>query len=269
MPSNLNRSPAISLLGNGKLHTSISTSPSQHVKAGSEETTYLDTLTLRQTDPRLLPPNHKHVALPRRKLIVNGILDMHNIEPSVVALPVRNHAHTTHVAAASRHGDDARVEVDEVCDLARREVDLDGVVDADGRVRVADTGFFASVSCRFLAPSKCKQISSIVHLSWRAFDAKVASRLRSQNSVQRLIDGGDLRPSIMRNQEWDSPFAQLHALDFGELVLGLLGCDAVDGEAAFGVVDEAEVLARLFDGDDVHEAGGVGCVGADFAVDFD
>lgn len=91
----------------------------------------------------------------------------------------------------------------------------------------------------------------------------------NQNSVQRLIDVGDLRPGIMRNQEWHSPFAELHALDFGELVLGLLGCDAVHGEATFGVVDEAEMLASLFDGDDVHEAGGVGCVGADFAVHFD
>ncbi len=40
-------------------------------------------------------------------------------------------------------------------------------------------------------------------------------------------------------------------------------------EAAFGVVDEAEVLVGLFDADYVHEAGGIGYVCADFAVDFD
>lgn len=73
----------------------------------------------------------------------------------------------------------------------------------------------------------------------------------------------------MRDQEWDPAAAELHALDLAELVLGLLGLDAVHGEAALGVVDEAEVLARLLDGDDVHEAGWVGRVGADLAVDLD
>ena len=73
----------------------------------------------------------------------------------------------------------------------------------------------------------------------------------------------------MRDQEWDSAPAELHALDLAQLVLGLLGLDAVDGEAALGVVDEAEVLASLLDGDNIHEAGGVGNVGSDLAVDLD
>ena len=73
----------------------------------------------------------------------------------------------------------------------------------------------------------------------------------------------------MRNQEWDAALAQLHALDLAQLVFGLLGRDAVHGEAALGVVHQPEVLARLLDRDDVHEAGRVGDVGADLAVDFD
>lgn len=73
----------------------------------------------------------------------------------------------------------------------------------------------------------------------------------------------------MRDQEWDPTAAELHALDLAELVLGLLGLDAVHGEAALGVVDEAEVLAGLLDRDDVHEARGVGDVGADLVVDLD
>ena len=73
----------------------------------------------------------------------------------------------------------------------------------------------------------------------------------------------------MRDQEWDSATAKLHALDLAQLVLGLLGLDTVDGEAALGVVDEAEALAGLVDGDDVHEAGGEGHVGADLGVDLD
>ena len=73
----------------------------------------------------------------------------------------------------------------------------------------------------------------------------------------------------MRNQEWYPALAQLHPLHFAQLVLRLFFGDAVDGEAALGVVDEAEVLACFLDGDDVHEAGWVGWIGADFAVDFD
>lgn len=73
----------------------------------------------------------------------------------------------------------------------------------------------------------------------------------------------------MRNQEWDSALAELDAANLAQLVLGLLSLDTVDGEAALGVVDQAEVLAGLLDGDDVHEAGGVGQVGADLAINLD
>src|ERR1700753_2721307 len=79
----------------------------------------------------------------------------------------------------------------------------------------------------------------------------------------------DLRASIMRNQEWNAPLAQLHSLDLAELVLRLFIGDAVDSETTLGVVDEAEVLAGLLDGDDVHEAGGRGGIGAHLAVNFD
>lgn len=73
----------------------------------------------------------------------------------------------------------------------------------------------------------------------------------------------------MRNQEWNSALAELNSSDLAELVLGLLGLDAVDGEAAFGVVDEAEVFARLVNADDVHETCRVCNVGADLAVHLD
>lgn len=80
---------------------------------------------------------------------------------------------------------------------------------------------------------------------------------------------GHLRARVVRNQEWDAALAKLYSLDLAQLVLCLLFSDAVDGESALGVVDEAEVLASLLDGDDVHEAGWVGRIGADFAIDLD
>lgn len=73
----------------------------------------------------------------------------------------------------------------------------------------------------------------------------------------------------MRNQVGNAALAELDTLDLAELVLCLLLSYPVDGEAALGVVDEAEVLASLLNGDDVHQAGGEGRVGADLAVDLD
>lgn len=73
----------------------------------------------------------------------------------------------------------------------------------------------------------------------------------------------------MRNQVGNSALAKLDALDLAELVLSLLVCYPVDGEAALGVVDQAEVLAGLLDGDDVHQSRGKGGVSADLAVDLD
>jgi hypothetical protein len=73
----------------------------------------------------------------------------------------------------------------------------------------------------------------------------------------------------VRNQVGNCALANLNALDLAELVLCLLVGYPVDGEAALGVVDQAEVLAGLLDRDDVHQAGGEGGVGADLAVDLD
>ena len=73
----------------------------------------------------------------------------------------------------------------------------------------------------------------------------------------------------MRNQEWYAALAQLHPLDLGQLVFRFFGSNAMDRKTAFGIVDEAEILASLFDRDDVHEAGGICGVSADLAVNFD
>jgi hypothetical protein len=73
----------------------------------------------------------------------------------------------------------------------------------------------------------------------------------------------------VRNQVGNAALAELHTLDLAELVLCLLICYPVDGEAALGVVDEAEVLASLLDRDNVHQSRGEGGVGADLAVNLD
>ena len=73
----------------------------------------------------------------------------------------------------------------------------------------------------------------------------------------------------MRHKEGDAALAQLDTADLAQLVLGFLAGDSVYGEAALGVVDEAEVLAGLLDADDILEASWVRWVGADLRFDFD
>lgn len=98
----------------------------------------LDTLALGQGDPGLLLANDEDVALTGGKGVVNGVLDVDNVEASVVALTVGDDTNTAHVTTTSDHGDGASVELDEVGDLAGGKVDLDGVVDLDQGVRVTD-----------------------------------------------------------------------------------------------------------------------------------
>lgn len=99
----------------------------------------LDTLALGQGDPGLLGADDENVVLAGGEAVVYGVLDVDNVEASVVALAVGDDTNTAHVTTTSGHGDNTSVELDEVGDLAGGEVDLDGVVDLDGWVRVADT----------------------------------------------------------------------------------------------------------------------------------
>ena len=102
------------------------------------EFTNLDTLALGEGDPRLLAANDEDVALTGSELVVNGILDVDDVETTVVALTVSDDTNTTHVTTTGGHGNNTSVEADEVGDLASGKVDLDGVVDLDGGVGVTD-----------------------------------------------------------------------------------------------------------------------------------
>lgn len=98
----------------------------------------LDTLALGQRDPGLVLANDENVALTGGKRVVNGILDVDNVEATIVTLTVGNDTNTTHVTTTSNHGDGTGVELDEVGNLASGKVNLDSVVDLDQRVRVTD-----------------------------------------------------------------------------------------------------------------------------------
>lgn len=204
---------------------------------------YLDTLALWQTDPWLLLANDEDVAFSGSEGVVNGVLNVNDGETTVVSLTVSDDTNTTHVTTTSNHGDHTSVESDEIGDLASCKIDLDGVVDLDGRIGVSDTINPSAICFDFFQP----------HLG------PTADRCLS----------ADLRASIMRNQVWDSSFSNLDTLDLAEFVLCLGLFDSVHGEAALGVVDQTEVFASLVDRDDIHEASGIGNIGADLAINLD
>lgn len=116
---------------------------------------YLDTLALWQTDPWLLLANDEDVAFSGSERVVNGVLDVNDGEATVVSLTVSDDTNTTHVTTTSNHGDHTSVESDEVGDLSGCEIDLDGVVNLDGRVGVSDTikpiSYFVFLSNHILA----------------------------------------------------------------------------------------------------------------------
>lgn len=111
---------AVSLLGNGELNT----------------------LTLWKGDPWLLRSDDENVALTGSERVVYGILDVDNVETSIVTFTVGDDTNTTHVTTTSSHGDNTSVELDEVGDLSGSKVNLDSVVDLDGWIWVTDTRKF-------------------------------------------------------------------------------------------------------------------------------
>ena len=98
----------------------------------------LDTLALGQGNPGLLRANDEDVALAGSERVVNGVLDVDNGETTIVTLTVGDDTNTTHVTTAGNHGNGTSVELDEVGDLASLKVNLDGVVDLDQGIGVAD-----------------------------------------------------------------------------------------------------------------------------------
>lgn len=99
---------------------------------------YLDTLALRQADPGLVLTDNEDVGFTGSERVVDSILDVDDVEATIVTLTVGHDTDTTHVTTTSHHADDSGVEFDEIGDFASREIDLDCVVDFDGGIGITD-----------------------------------------------------------------------------------------------------------------------------------
>jgi len=75
--------------------------------------------------------------------------------------------------------------------------------------------------------------------------------------------------AVVGNNIWDLVLAENLSGDFAELEGSLLGVDGVGLEAALNVVEHAEVLASLVDGNNILETEGELVVTSDFTVNLD
>jgi len=80
----------------------------------------------------------------------------------------------------------------------------------------------------------------------------------------RIADG----PSIVGDNVWDLVLAENLSFDFADLDSSFTGIDAVSLEAALGVVKDAEVLAGLLNGQDVHQTARVTVISPNFVVNL-
>lgn len=83
-----------------------------------------------------------------------SITDSDNIERARVSLDVEEGTHTTSVATLGDHSKLSDLELDEVNNLASGNVNLDGVIDLDKRIRVSDGAAIMSDDVRDLLAGK-------------------------------------------------------------------------------------------------------------------
>jgi hypothetical protein len=109
----------------------------------------LYTLALGQAHPRLgALANSEHITQSGGKLVALGILNVDGLKGTLMLLPVLDNTNTASVPSTSHHDDVANIKLDEVNDLVGLQVNLDGVVGLDERVRVADGAAIIGVQVR-------------------------------------------------------------------------------------------------------------------------
>jgi hypothetical protein len=88
---------------------------------------------------------------------------------------------------------------------------------------------------------KLDKVSDLPSLQFK-LDGVVDTNERVRVPDSSAVMGDDVRDTFR---------AYSHFTDFEKFIGGFLGCDTVDGEAAFNIIKEPEVFTRFFNRDDV------------------
>jgi hypothetical protein len=99
----------------------------------------LNALALWKRDPRLLRSDDKNVVLTSSERVVYGILDVDNVETSIMTLAVGDDTYATHVTTSSDHSNNTSIKLDKISDLAGSKVNLHGIIDLDCWIWITDT----------------------------------------------------------------------------------------------------------------------------------
>ena len=119
----------------------------------------LDTLALGQRDQRLgALTNDKDVRKTSNESVIERVLDVDNIEATLVTLTVGDDTNTSQIASTGGHDDITVVELDERLNLASSKINLDSVVDLDGRIGVANG---AAIMCNEVGDSLLTKLNTL------------------------------------------------------------------------------------------------------------
>mmetsp|Transcript_41126 Transcript_41126/g.108648 ORF Transcript_41126/g.108648 Transcript_41126/m.108648 type:complete len:229 (-) Transcript_41126:569-1255(-) len=122
---------------------------------------HLDTLPLGQRNQRLgALANDKYVAQTSSEDMTSRVLDVNDVKAALVALTRDDDTDAASVLAAADHGKVASLKLDEIVHLARLQVELDGVVDGNQRVGVADRAAVVSHDVRNLLRAHLQRLDT-------------------------------------------------------------------------------------------------------------
>lgn len=158
----------------------------------------LDTLALGQRHLGLGTfTNDENVGKPSSEGPVQHVLDVNNVETTQVPLLVNDHTRSTHVTTAGNHDDVSGLKLDVVNDFVLNEVELDSVVDLDGRVGVSDGSAImgndvGNTLGTKLMLSHLKELESSL-LGGDSVDGESALNIVEETEVlARSLDGNDI-----------------------------------------------------------------------------
>ena len=167
----------------------------------------LDTLALGKGDPRLSTlTNDENVRKTGNEGVVKSILDVDNVETTLVTFKMGDGTNTTQISATGDHDNVAGTELDVVNNLSSSKVDLDGVVSLDKGIGVTDS---ATIVC---------------NKEWNTLLAKL-----------NLLDLGKLERSLLLGDLVDGK-TTLDVVDETEVLTSLLESDNIHETSGEGGV---------------------------------
>lgn len=155
----------------------------------------LDTVTLRKRNGRnITRADNEDVLLSRGEHVASGVSDSDNVEGARVLLDVDNNTHTTSVATLGDHCNVSRFELDVVDDLAGGDINLDGVINLDGRIRVSDSATVVGNNERDLLQGKLSalDLAELESLLLIRDSVKSVLALGVEDKSELIVGLGDL-----------------------------------------------------------------------------